>query len=59
MIQRIAQDDPERAAAMIGQMDEGPGRDEAMAGMAQIWAQWDPRAALSWVAKQSTSDVTP
>jgi hypothetical protein len=59
VIQRIAQDDPERAAAMIGQMDEGPERDEAMTGMVQIWAQWDPRAALSWVAKQPSSDVTP
>jgi hypothetical protein len=58
VIQRIAHDDPERAGSMITQLDDGPHREGAIAAIAQVWAQWDPRAALAWVAKQSTSDVT-
>lgn len=59
VIQRIAQDDPERAGSMISQIDDGPLRESVIAGIAQMWAQSDPRAALAWVAKQSSSEATP
>jgi hypothetical protein len=59
VIQRIAQDDPERAGSMVSQIDDGPLRESAIAAVAQTWAQWDPRAALAWVAKQSSSEATP
>jgi len=59
VIQRIALDDPERATALVGQMDEGPYRNSAMSGIAQVLAQSDPRAALSWVAKQSHTESAP
>ena len=59
VIQRIAHDDPERAGSMISQMDDGPFRKSAIAAIAQTWAQSDPRAALAWVAKQSSSEATP
>ena len=59
VIQRIAHDDPERAGSMISQMDDGPFRKSAIAAIAQTWAQSDPRAALAWAAKQSSSEATP
>lgn len=58
VIQRIAQDDPERAGSMISQMDDGALRKSAIAAIAQTWAQSDPRAALAWAAKQSSSEAT-
>jgi hypothetical protein len=59
VIQRIAYEDPERAAGMLRQVDEGPQRDSAISNVALAWAQSDPRAALSWVEKQTRSDSTP
>lgn len=59
VIERIARDDPERASIVVRQMKEGPQRASAVSRVAQVWAQWDPRAALSWVQMQSGSDVTP
>ncbi len=59
VIQQVAHNDPERAGSMISQIDDGPIRDSAIAAVTQTWAQWDPRAALAWVAKQSSSEGTP
>lgn len=59
VIQRMAQDDPEQAAGMIGRLKEGPARDNGIMAVASIWAQSDPRAALSWVERQPRSDSTP
>jgi hypothetical protein len=58
VIPHIAQDDPERAASLVSQLDEGPERERAISNIAQAWAQWDPRAALAWATKQPASDTT-
>ena len=58
VLQQIAQNDPERASRMVGQMREGPQRESTIAAIAQIWARWDPQEALAWVSKQPKSDAT-
>jgi hypothetical protein len=58
VIQQIAQTDPERASNLVGEMEEGDYRNNAMSNIAQVWGQSDPRAALSWVAKQPQSEST-
>jgi hypothetical protein len=40
-------------------MNEGPQRASAILSVAQTWAQFDARAALSWLQMQSGSDATP
>jgi hypothetical protein len=58
VLQQIAQNDPERASRMVGQMSEGPQREGTIAAIAQIWARWEPQEALAWVSRQPKSDAT-
>ena len=58
VLQQIAQNDPERASRMVGQMSEGPQRANTIAAIAQNWARWEPQEALAWVSKLPKSDTT-
>jgi hypothetical protein len=59
IIQQVAQSDFDRASNMISQMEEGQHRRDAIQAVASNMAASDPRAALNWIAKQPSSDVTP
>lgn len=56
-IEVLASTDPQGAAAMLSQMDEGRSRDRAVEDIAQAWASEDPAQAAEWLVGQETDDM--
>jgi hypothetical protein len=44
--------DISQACNLLTQIDDGPLRDNAAAGLMQTWAKQDPKAALTWASQQ-------
>ena len=56
-IEVLASNDPQRAAAMLTDMETGRSRDRAVEDVASAWAAQDPAQAAAWLVSQETGEM--